>query len=131
MAHYIIKAAPDTDLYGLFSTVVDGFIFIGSRDDVVTYLSTPTEHHGTPPLAGPCSVAERLARADQVGTCVLPDGTGKGGFGDTDLMIARDGLHTLPRDRLKDYLTALRDGNDEAAKAMLTPIVWNDEPGGA
>ncbi|MBG0818303.1 hypothetical protein [Planomonospora sp. ID82291] len=57
MPSYVLKAAPDDDCYAIFSTVVMGETFAGTRDETAAEL----DRRGW-------SATELLERADRTGT---------------------------------------------------------------
>lgn len=108
----LLKAAPDRDLYCLWSTVVDNVTWIGTRDEALR-----NEH------------ADRVARADTYGTSVVTrednpssDYTSReGGWDDRGFVVTNitgspKPFYWLPRGHLAAYLDAIMsDGDDETS----------------
>lgn len=106
MARCIIAAAPGVDLYGEWSTVIDGFGLVGTRDE----------------LAAAGVAPERIARAAQLGTSMRDAPIGA--WDDPGLHIVDGGATDgwLPRSRLPTYLAALHRDAQATADALLDPI---------
>lgn len=60
MPSFVVKAAPDEDLYAIYSTIVDAFVFIGTRGETRQRLLYEDGINGRPD--------ERMERADLNGT---------------------------------------------------------------
>ncbi|WP_432041449.1 3'-5' exonuclease [Streptomyces cadmiisoli] len=102
----LVKAAPDTDLYVLWSTVCEmpGGVF--SRESALEY--------GFP--------RTRLDRADQNGSSDLSCGNGH--WDDTGFVAEQRGW--LKRERLADYAVKYLNGDEDGAYALLEP--FDSEP---
>ena len=107
MPSFILKAAPDADVYVEWSTVVDNLTGVG------TSTSWP---------------ADRIARADATGTsCKDPDYR-FGGWDDQEHLLVHntermDALFfLLKRSDLLAYAQAYLADDVEAAEALLTPV---------
>jgi hypothetical protein len=120
----IIKASPDLDLYGRWSTNVDNFVAVGTRAEFLADGINPS----------------RLARADRYGTSAQnPDALDAPGepryLGwDTKNFLVHEqanapsnGAGMLPRTHLEAFMRAQRSGDDFAAGSMLLPLLpWED-----
>ncbi|WP_449063978.1 hypothetical protein [Planomonospora algeriensis] len=71
MPRYLLKPAPDRDFYTVYSTVVMGTVFEGTRAEVEAF-HTDRDARGA---LTPAEAADLLARADATGTSD-PDGFG-------------------------------------------------------
>lgn len=113
MGQCILKAAPDRDLYLIWSTVVDNAIWVGDRTALVEHLR---EEYGRS-----SNFETRIARADRRGSSMLDYGFGR--WDDEYLAVGEgspmDGWYHLRRDRLVAYAEALLAGDDAAAVALL------------
>jgi hypothetical protein len=98
---FIVKAAPDRDLYVSWSDVVEAPVWTGTRAEAI--------EAGCPP--------SRLRRADETGTSAFP------GFYDwqSNGMVAEQ-RGWLPRARLADYALAYADGRMEDCWDLLEPF---------
>lgn len=110
MPTFIVKANPDRDLYGEWSTVVDNVVSIGTAADYP---------------------ADRVARADANGTSALGRVAGWFSWDDDEFLVAvqgdRCGMFTLKRTDLEAYLDAYLRDDEEAAMALLTPRPTDDD----
>ncbi|RSM68687.1 hypothetical protein DL991_41190 [Amycolatopsis sp. WAC 01375] len=122
MGQFIIKAAPDRDLYMEWDTGVDAPTFIGSRAEIVAYLQEATGR-------GPSDTPEaRVRRADETGTSAKPSpwapgytGPLEGAWDDTGFIV--EGWKWLPRDRLATFL-------DTYLRTEQMPYALLDDPSG-
>lgn len=115
MGRCIIAAAPGVDLYGEWSTFVDGFTFVGTRAELIEYGIAP----------------ERIDRAHSQGSSALDSTLGKWS---RDGFLVLDGGESegwLPRPRLHAYLAALHRDARATADALLDPVENDDEDGGS
>ena len=123
MSRYVLKADPDQDLYGIWSTVVDNVALAGTRAH----------------LAATGVDAERIDRADAHGTSArerTDDGEllRPGGWDAAGLLVREQpyapcdgyGEGWLPRERLAAFLQAFRRCDDRAAGALLDPLPDDD-----
>ena len=135
MPTIVIKPDPDTDLYATWSTVVDAPTWVGTRAELLAELIHDPPTGRSAPDVTPRQAAEaRLNRADKTGTSAFPE-FGFGGWDDdTGFVVGNHegfpgaGSRWLPRGNLTAYLTALRDGQCQAAYD-LTEHIDDDEPG--
>lgn len=102
MPRYIVKAAPDIDLYVEWSTVVDNFIWSGTREELVKY----GQFSGWR-----LNIEERIARADATGTSAMWEdweGSQEGSWEDERFLVTNvenmDGYFWLNRDDLAAYV---------------------------
>lgn len=113
MGKCILKAAPDRDLYLIWSTVVDNAIWVGDRAELVEHLR---EDHGDSYYN-----EKRIDRADQFGSSMLDYGFGR--WADEHLPVGEgspdDGWYHLRRDRLAAYAEALLADDEASAVALL------------
>lgn len=131
MGEMVLRAAPGVDLYGVFSTSADGFVFAGTREQVRVFLSTPTDWRGVPALASSDGPRAWLDRADATGTSVryrIGDGALPGSFDADGLLVVARGRHWfLRRSRLYAYLSAWVIEDDDTAEALLEPTTGDDD----
>lgn len=105
MGRYVIRADPEQDLYLVFSTVVDNFILIGSRDEASHEVSE-----------------EALAAADTCGTSSV---YGRGAYdGKTAVSILApeprgERWYLLARRHFADYARLILDGREAEAEQFL------------
>lgn len=123
MVHMVVKPDPDADFYAVYSTVTDGFIECGTREELLQ----------VPHRIGAGRAADRrreLGRADEFGTSAYAyNEPGSMGWGD-DVILIRDGgpdLRCLPRAAVRDYLAASRIDR-ERAFAALERAIDDDAP---
>jgi hypothetical protein len=108
LGSFILRAAPDRDLYVLWSSVCDDAEFVGTRDEVAVYLSVQYGYDHP---------AERwLTRADATGTSSR---IGAGAWGH-DLVVDQCGM--LRRSDLGHYAEAWAADDQTAIEALLTPF---------
>lgn len=115
MPSYVLKADQNRDLYVEWSTIVDDATFIGTREEILTYLQTER------PSSGIHAPEARLQRADETGTSCLWRVAGHaptGAWGDTQLIVRQHGL--LRRADLALYAMLIDD--EQAARALLEPF---------
>ena len=118
----IVKADRDRDLYMEWSSTVESPTAIGTRAEMLDYL---THHQGF--LGGPAdSPEERLARADENGSSTTPDplapgytGPLDGNWDDSGFIVEQCGW--LPRARLAEFLDAMQVDKQQAF-ALLDPF---------
>lgn len=125
MGEFIIKAAPDVDLYALYCDNSETIDFTGPRAETETLLSTPTEYRGVQALGSPYGPAACLARADETGTSLMFGRSPLSGAWDDEgirVATAAGGFGFLPRTRFRGYVEALHAGNAHAAEALLEPV---------
>lgn len=125
MGSYIIKAAPDLDVYMEWSTVVEAPTFIGSRTAILTHL----HHIASRGRREGDSPEDRVRRADDTGTSALPNPKLpscaeplEGAWDDAGFIVEQRGW--LPRARLATFL-ALYLVSRHKAYQQLDPL---DEP---
>lgn len=121
MPSFVVKAAPDEDLYGIYSTIVDSFVFIGTRGETRQRLLYEDGINGRPD--------ERLEHADLHGTSSRIGGPEfEYGWNDPTIDIREGpGSGGLPRKDLSAYLTAIEAHNLDAAAALVVPDADEDE----
>lgn len=119
----IIKADPDLDLYGLWSSNVDNFVGIGTRAEFLGDGVNPS----------------RLARADRYGTSaqtideVDPNQSRYLGWDTTNFLVHEqvnaptNGAGLLPRTRLVEFMQAQLRGDDALAGSLLQPLPDNED----
>jgi hypothetical protein len=120
----IIKASPDVDLYGRWSTNVDNFVAIGTRSEFLSDGVNPS----------------RMARADLYGTSAqnpdAPDAPGEPrylGWETNNFLVHEqtnapsNGAGMLPRTQLEAFMRAQLAGDDAAAGSLLLPLPDNDD----
>lgn len=123
MGRIIIKAARDRDLYVEWSSVVEAPTAIGTRAEMLDYLTRYGEGRSDP--------AERLDRADATGTSALRDpmstydGPLDGAWEDVGMIVEQRGW--LLRDRFADFAEKYAGGDLDGAYALLEPFE-DDEP---
>jgi len=121
MPSYVLKASPDEDLYGIYSTIVDAFVFIGTRGETRQHLLYEDGVNGRPD--------ERLERADLNGTSSrigAPDF--EYGWGEETISIGEGPGHgELHRKDLVAYLRAIEANNLETAAALVVPDTDDEE----
>lgn len=105
MPRFILKTAPQVDLYVEWSTIVDDATWVGTRAEALRQFDRP-----------------RIDRADQTGTSELQGRLGA--WDDEALIVQQRGL--LDRDKLSEYASVLLanvdpDGTEEAHK-LLRPF---------
>lgn len=110
MGKPIIRADREHDLYVEWSSIVEAPTFIGTRAEMLRYL-TPRSDPNEPGLnlgRRHTDPEARLRRADETGTSSLPDpeydGPPFGSWDDKGFIVEQKGW--LPRERLYAYLTA-------------------------
>lgn len=109
----ILKLTPESDLYCLWSTIVDYWTFLGTRAEVERQIESKV---GTP--LHKLTTATRFARADKTGSSAEYD---FGRWGDELTVDHSDyPLGTIDRDRLLEFISA----NDAQRIQMITP--WED-----
>lgn len=136
MGEFVVKAAPDVDLYLIWSTVVDSACYVGTRAEIREHLWD--EHRGQhphelPPLG--YSPDDRMVRTDQHGTSAL-DPPGLYSWSHEAFHVGEaspcDGRWwELPRTNLVAYAKAIIADDEVAAHALLHPIEFADGEGPA
>lgn len=129
MGEFVLKVAPILDLYALYSTVVENIIFVGTREQMRTYLATPTQTRSAASLG---DIDESLDRATVTGTSVWHGRPPTGSFDDPYLDIADHdqlGFCVLRRSRLPAYIDAVLAEDASAARTLLEPRYPEDQPG--
>lgn len=119
MPRYIVKVNPDEDLYVEWSTVVDGPIVWGTRDEITEYLIDSSEkkrEYATP------EVADRMRRADEYGSSALQ---GDFQWGDDFIMYQQKGW--MPRKRLLAFLYSYDETTQSFNEGLLEPFEDDDE----
>jgi hypothetical protein len=115
MPSYVLKADPTRDLYVEWSTIVDDATFVGTRDEMLTYLRSER------PSGGIHAPEARLHRAGETGTSCMWKVAGYprlGAWDDPRLLVAQYGY--LRRSDLALY--AMLVDNEQAARALLEPF---------
>jgi hypothetical protein len=116
---YVLKVAPDVDLYVEWSTVVDNVLSIATRDEMLAHLNAERQDD-----YGEMATAARLRRADETGTSARPRRPGAipCGAWDDDELIVRDAesgaVRYLRRADLPAYAVALANDADELAALL-------------
>lgn len=124
MGDFVVKAAPDSDLFLIWSTVVDAPTCVGTGDQIAAHLWTQwrRQHPDCIPKPGK-GPAARMARAHTAGTsAVEPEGAY--GWSDEEFIVMEAAPHdgwfyVLPRANLVAYAEALLADDDAAAHALL------------
>lgn len=122
MPTFIVKAEPDTDLYVLWSTVVDAPTFTGTRAEVTQHLAWQDGNRSAQ------QIEQRFARADAHGSSGIPPfnyGTWDGDPGDGDLMYQQQGF--IRRHNFPEYAARLRITGDPDPGHLLDPFEDDDE----
>ncbi|WP_067574461.1 hypothetical protein [Nocardia acidivorans] len=116
MGFFIIKAAPQVDLYAEWSTSSDQWTFVGTRAELLEYL------HEQPDSG---NAEDRVQRADDRGSSyrtINPNADNDqmpGTWSSTGLTVQGiDGFGWLPRPRLADYLRALYNDDPDADRFL-------------
>lgn len=114
MPRFIMKAAPDENLYVEWSSIVEAPTWLGSRAELAEYLS---EHRfdgmGSCTAHSPDELEQRLARVDATGTSIAFR-IGKyieGSWEDDGTIYQQQGW--LPRSRLSEFLHRFLASPDE------------------
>jgi hypothetical protein len=108
----LLRAAPGQDLYGVFTTVAEGFVDVGPEAELRPRTELTDEH---------------WMRAQATGSS-RPDGDGA--FDDDGLIVQDAGdqrQRWLPRAQLADYMQALLE-NDSARRLRLTESLERPGP---
>lgn len=121
MPSFVVKAAPDEDLYAIYSTIVDAFVFIGTRGETRQRLLYEDGINGRPD--------ERMERADLNGTSSRIGGPDfEYGWNDPTIAVREGpGCGELPRKDLVAYLRAIEAHNLDDAAALVMPDVDEEE----
>lgn len=119
MGHILIKTAPDTDLYVVWSTSAEGPIFVGDRYAAVErgWREWRREHPHCVPAPGYGPAAE-VERADETGTGA--EDPAYYGWDTAGLIFAQQGW--LPRGRLTDFAKAADVDDEPAMYRLLEPF---------
>lgn len=122
MAQAIVRAAPDSELYLVWSSVVDAPVFVGVRDSIVKYATRDWRLTAAEAEAA-------VARADADGSS---DRVIRFGWWDDDHLPVMegspsDGWYHIRRDRLVEYAQALLHDDEQAAVALLECWERHDE----
>lgn len=107
MASTILRADKDTDLYCVWSSVVEAPTFIGTRDEIRRHLTE---------TSAPADVDERLTRADQAGTSSLGP---FGAWGYDAIIFDQRGI--LRREHVAEFLCRYQS-NPQDAYVLLDPF---------
>lgn len=125
MPSYVLKASQDEseDLYGIYSTIVDAFTFVGTREEIHTEFTGRGRH--------PMEVNALIAHADALGSsCGIADDHFQIWYGWAEKTInigEGPGSGELSRKDLVAYLRAIEAHNLDAAAALVMPDVDEDE----
>ena len=115
MPRYLMKVAPDQDLYVEWSTVVDNITWAGTREELLVFARSERWKG---------DVEERIARTDREGTSAMffDEPPQEGSWDDAQLLVTndseRDGYFWLDRADLAAY--AMGDST------VLQPIPEDD-----
>lgn len=135
MGEYILKASPDHEWYGIWSTDTDCVIYVfPTRKETMEYISEPSHLSDgsimTQPLLGIFSPEARLERADEYGTSSLHKAYG---WREKYILFNHDipprvkgSTWFLPRARLLDYCKLRHMGADEEAQELFELFSDND-----
>lgn len=117
MGRYIIKAEKDVDFYVEWSTIVDNWVFAGTRQDMLDDGISE----------------ERLDRADKLGSSfMLPDGR----WDDPELIVHNlpkemyegvEGYYTLPRENLSSFVQETSDDENIDIFIVRELLVLNQD----
>lgn len=112
MPSYIIKCAPDEDLYLEWSTVVEAPTAVGTRAEMLDHLTENTSETG---IHAP---EARLQRADTTGTSAF----GRYGcpWGSDGMIYKQRGI--LPRRNMAEYARRLLADVDAEPDDLLEPL---------
>jgi hypothetical protein len=129
MGTYIMKASPEEDFYVEWSTVSDEWSFAGTRREMLEYLQVANEraHLGFTPNSGNWP-EDKLHRADETGTSVrfrFPGAEAPSGAW-TEKTVQIENTGTIPRDKLREYVEASHEGDQQTIDSLLTLFVWDD-----
>jgi hypothetical protein len=114
MGGFIIKVAPARDLYVEWSSMVEAPTRVGTRVEMLRYLSRSSTR-------GDSDAPEvRLQRADETGTSAKGDYAWCGAWDHAGLVAEQRGV--LPRSRLAEYCEHYAADDMEAAYALLEPF---------
>lgn len=107
---FVVKAAPEVDLYMEWSSVADGPTYVGNRVQMLTYLRRMD--------LGRCADTpeSRLARADADGTCTRHGPDGVGSWYDSGMVVAN---RWLSRDKFPEFMRLYCKGSERAAYGLL------------
>ena len=122
MPRFIIKCAPDADLYMEWSTIVESPTWIGKREELEAYLLQSAARDGSEDEV----VRERITRADTFGTSALyprPNATADGGWDDDGQIVEQQWW--LPRSKFYDFAAALLDADIDGV-AVAAEVVRLD-----
>jgi hypothetical protein len=132
MGEFVVKAAPDVDLYLIWSTVVDSVCVVGTRAEILAHLWADyrMEHPECTPNPGTGPDA-RMARADRLGSSAH-EPAGMYGWNDEAFHVGEAAPRTggwweLPRASLVAYARALLADDEAAAHALLQPMDVEDD----
>jgi hypothetical protein len=109
---FIVKAAPDVDLYMEWSLVADGPTYVGNRVQMLSYLgrTDPGRLADTP--------ESRLNRADADGTSTRHGPDGVGSWDDSGLVVMGQ-RGWLPRERFPEFMRLYHEVSERAAYGLL------------
>lgn len=114
MPHFVVRLAPDTDAYVLWST---------TSDRPVTTVLTREQTAQTLHHRGEVGDGMRLDRADIHGTSATGDADGTYSWDDPHILVADIGgdWRLVPRTQLLEFCRALDSGDTEQAVALSQP----------
>jgi hypothetical protein len=110
---FIVKAAPDVDLYMEWSLVADGPTYVGNRVQMLSYLgrTDPGRLADTP--------ESRLNRADADGTSTRHGPDGVGSWRDSGMVVAN---RWLSRDKFPEFMRLYHEVSERAAYGLLESL---------
>jgi hypothetical protein len=126
VAQTIVRAARDSDLYIVWSSIVDAPVAVGHRAEMVAYAANEWR-------LDPDAAEAAVVRADTNGSS---DRVMRFGWWDDEHLLVMegsptDGWYHISRDRLVEYAEALLRDDDQAAVALLKCWQRHDEPTGS
>ena len=112
MARFIMKASPTDDLYCEWSSIVEAPTWIGTRSELIAYLSEHRFEGDRCQAHAPEEAEARIARVDQTGTSVrFRIGPHiEGSWDDEGIIYQQQGM--LPRSRLTAFLRRFIGASD-------------------
>jgi hypothetical protein len=134
VGRYIIKTAPDEDLYMEWSSFVDAPTFVGNRKELAEYLAEPKVGYQQTTIDHPDAVEERLQWTDMTGSSMRIPGDG---WDSSGLVVQRRnavewegyGFRWLPRAKYSEYARRVEEAwNSEVKYCDMTDILEEIDP---
>lgn len=115
MSTYLIRTAPDADVYVVWSTVIDGPVYAGTRVEVYDHLLNQAVQRAKPEVLSDLQLAAEAGTSIQY---VLPgESCPPGAWADDNLQYGGD--RQLPRAKLHEFIELWMQDKDETAEALL------------